>query len=60
MTQLAPAGVFVMIEATHLCMSMRGVQALGSITVTTALRGAFESDQGLCDRTLRMIKGGNV
>jgi GTP cyclohydrolase IA len=41
---LAPRGVGVAIEATHLCMSIRGVEAPGVTTVTTAVRGAVRDD----------------
>src|SRR5215468_2334063 len=43
-TELAPAGVGVVIEAEHLCMTLRGVQAVGSKTVTSTLLGTLRSD----------------
>jgi GTP cyclohydrolase IA len=42
--QLAPRGVGVVLEAEHLCMSLRGVQKLGATTVTSALRGLCRED----------------
>lgn len=41
---LAPRGVAVLLEGTHLCMAMRGVQKQNSSTTTSAMRGAFRDD----------------
>jgi len=42
--QLAPKGVGVVLEAEHLCMSLRGVQKFGATTVTSALQGQVRDD----------------
>jgi GTP cyclohydrolase I len=45
MDALQPAGAAVLIEAEHLCMSMRGVRAPGARTVTSAVRGIIDSNE---------------
>ena len=42
---LNPAGVAVVIECKHLCMSMRGIQKQNSVTTTSAFTGAFENEK---------------
>ena len=57
MDYLKPKGVMVMVEAEHMCMTMRGVQKPGSKTVTTIVRGAFAEDFSLQQTFLQMVKG---
>jgi len=52
---LDAAGVMVMVEAEHLCMTMRGVKKPGSRTVTIVALGAFDEDKSLQDRFFNML-----
>jgi GTP cyclohydrolase I len=52
---LRPRGVGVVVEASHLCMMMRGVEKQNSTTVTSAMRGAFLHDLRTRDEFLRML-----
>ena len=56
MNNLKPQGVMVMVEAEHMCMTMRGVAKPGSRTVTMAVRGCFENDARLQQYFFEMIR----
>jgi GTP cyclohydrolase I len=55
---IQPRGVFVMIEAEHLCMTMRGVKKPGSVTATSAVRGVFRSDARTRSEALELLRRG--
>jgi GTP cyclohydrolase IA len=55
MRKLAPRGAIVVMEAEHLCMSMRGVRKPGAVTTTSAVRGQFKSDNALRAEALELI-----
>ena len=53
---LNPKGVMVMLEAEHMCMTMRGVQKPGTITSTIITRGVFADDYSLQQTFLQMVR----
>jgi len=58
MEEANAAGVAVMIEAEHMCMSMRGVKKIGAKTVTTALCGRLKTEQSLRQEALDLLQRG--
>lgn len=56
MAALKPRGVMVVIEAEHLCMSMRGINKPGSITVTSAVRGIFKDNVASRQEMLSLVR----
>jgi GTP cyclohydrolase I len=56
---LAPRGVLVVVEAEHLCMSMRGVRKPGTTTVTSALRGLMRDSMAARSEAMSLIHGRN-
>ena len=57
MRSVKPRGVMVILEAEHLCMTMRGVQKAGSITTTSVLRGIFRQLPATRAEAMALIKG---
>jgi GTP cyclohydrolase I len=56
-SRLDPRGVFVVIEAEHLCLTFRGVQKPGTVTVTSAVRGAFRENVATREEAMRLMRG---
>lgn len=56
MEELKPRGVMVLIEAEHMCMTMRGIKKPGTKTVTVVTRGVFNDDEKLQNQFYRMLE----
>jgi GTP cyclohydrolase I len=54
---LAPRGVMVVVEAEHLCMTMRGIRKPGATTVTSAVRGLFRTSVATREEAMRFVVG---
>lgn len=56
MEHLKPKGAMVVLEAEHMCMTMRGIKKPGSQTITMVSRGVFSEDTALQDKVLKVIR----
>ncbi|TFE03091.1 GTP cyclohydrolase I FolE [Jeotgalibacillus salarius] len=56
MDMLSPHGAYVIVEAEHMCMTMRGIKKPGAKTVTTAARGVYETDHVLRNEVMTLLK----
>lgn len=56
MKVLKPKGVMVMVEAEHMCMTMRGIKKPGSVTETLICRGIFEEDRHLQEQFFQLLR----
>jgi GTP cyclohydrolase I len=59
MNRLKPRGVAVVIEASHSCMTIRGIKKPGAVMVTSALRGIFRKDPKSRSEVLSLMHNGN-
>ena len=57
MEELDPLGVGVIVRAEHLCMRMRGVEKQNSIVTTSAMLGAFRSQQATREEFMTLVNG---
>ena len=55
--ELSPLGIAVVVEAQHLCMTMRGAKAAGALTKTSALRGLAKKDARTRAEIMSLLKG---
>ncbi|MHB8172138.1 MAG: GTP cyclohydrolase I FolE [Thermincolia bacterium] len=60
MEALDPMGVLVVVEAEHMCMTMRGVKKSGSLTLTSAVRGLFKKNEATRAEAFALIRGYRV
>jgi GTP cyclohydrolase IA len=58
MAELSPRGVGVVVEASHSCMTVRGVRKPGSVCTTSAMRGAFRDNLSTRSELMSLIYGG--
>lgn len=58
MTELKPRGVGVIVEASHSCMTIRGVRKPGSMTITSAVRGLFRANPATRAELMSLVFGG--
>jgi GTP cyclohydrolase I len=56
MDALNPLGVIVVIEAEHMCMTMRGIKKAGAKTMTSAVRGVFKTSEATRAEAFALIK----
>ncbi len=60
MRTLAPRGVMVVIEAEHLCMTIRGARKPGAVTVTSVVRGLFRENEATRTEALALLRNGRI